>query len=170
MSDPVDDFLNRAVPAGRNEPLRDVVRRRTTRLLRRRRHIRRLAYVAALGACFLAGMATMHWLTPATAATTEPAPAPVVAEKEPGPAPAVQPLPRNAAVMELQARSQPDGRAAQLRRAATLYLNEEQNYAAALRCYGDALSAGGSDALAFSLDDDWLEMAIKHARQKEKRQ
>ena len=76
-------------------------------------------------------------------------------------------MPRNAAVMELQARSQPDGRAAQLRRAATLYLNDEQNYAAALRCYGDALNAGGSDALAFSLDDDWLEMAIKEARRKE---
>jgi len=170
MSDPIDDLLNRGLPSAGNEPLQNALRRRTTRLLRRRRRIRRLASLAALAACFLAGMATMHWFTPPPPTAPEPATAPVIAEKKPAPAPVVEPMPRNATVVEWQARTQPDTRAAQLRRAATLYLNEDQDYAAALRCYGDALSAAGPDALAFSLDDDWLEMAIKHARQKEKRQ
>src|SRR5947207_15283648 len=167
MSDPVDDFLNRGSPPGGNEQLQAALLRRTTRLLRRRRRLRQLAYGAALAACFLAGMATMHWLTPP--APAEPTPvSPVTAAKKADPAVNVEPVPRNAVALEWQARVQPTERVARLRSAASLYLNESQDYAAALRCYGDALNASGPEALAFSLDDDWLEMAIKHARQKEK--
>ena len=77
MSDPVDDFLNRGSPPAGNEHFQAALLRQTTRLLRRRQRLRQLAYLGALAACFLAGMATMHWLTPP--APAEPTPAPPVA-------------------------------------------------------------------------------------------
>jgi hypothetical protein len=62
----------------------------------------------------------------------------------------------------------PAERAAQLRKAGDLYLEQANDYAAALRCYSQAFNAAGPEALEFSPDDNWLVMAIKTARRKEK--
>src|SRR2546430_9535193 len=102
MTDPVDDFLDRGFPAGGNDPLQAALRERTTRLLRRRRRLKRLAYLGALAACFLAGMATMHWLTPPAPAIEAPAAPPVIAAKKTEPAGNVEPMPRHAVVPERQ--------------------------------------------------------------------
>jgi hypothetical protein len=172
MIDPVDEFLDRPVPLAENESLKAALRERTTQLVRRRLWRKRALLAAALAACFAAGMATTWWLLPPAEVAQEPQP--VVAEKkdEPKPQPKAEApaMPRTAAVVERQARAQPDSRVANLRQAAKLYLAEDQDYAAALRCYTQALDAGGPEALAPSPDDDWLEIALKNARHKEKRQ
>ena len=107
MTDPVDDFLDRGFSAGSNDPLQAALRERTTRLLRRRRRLKRLASVGALAACFVAGMATMRWLTPPAPAIEPPAAPPVLAARKAEPAVNVEPMPRNAVVLEWQARVQP---------------------------------------------------------------
>src|SRR5438094_1423332 len=113
MTDPVDDFLDRGFSAGGSDSLQSALRERTTRLLRRRRRLKRLAYLGALAACFLAGMATMHWLTPPAPAEPTAAP-PVIAARKAEPAVNVEPMPRNAVVLEWQARVQPTERVARL--------------------------------------------------------
>jgi hypothetical protein len=168
MSDPLDDFLDCGVSCEPADALRQTLRARTTGVLRRRRRLNKLAGVGALVACFLAGMATMYALVPRVPIAGQPASeAPAVAVHKVDPAPVEQPA-QSARAIELAADTQPDRRAARLRQAGDLYLQQEQDYAAALRCYTQALDTGDAQALAFSPDDTWLEMALKDARRKEK--
>src|ERR1700726_4080344 len=80
-----DELL--APPTALSEPtaLREQILRRTTRWLRWRRRLRRVALVSALAACWVGGMFTMRWLSPP--------PNPVVAHQE---APANEPTPQPA--------------------------------------------------------------------------
>jgi hypothetical protein len=71
-------------------------------------------------------------------------------------------------VYEWQAFDSGEDRAEQYLRAGADYLMEESDPQSALRCYGQALDAGGQTSLAVRPDDDWLLMAIKDARKKEK--
>jgi hypothetical protein len=168
MSDPLEDFLCRDFSCEASEALRQALRERTGRVLRRQQRLKKLALAGAMAACFLAGMTTMYGVLPLFAAKSEPQP-PVanVATKKIEPATAEQPLP-SAQMVELQARAQTAERVARLRRAGDLYLLEEQDYAAALRCYAQALNDADAQTLEISPGDTWLEMALKDARRKEK--
>jgi hypothetical protein len=164
-SDPLDDLLV-PPPAADAEALRERLRDRTTHLLRRRRRLRRLAWAAALAACYGAGLLTVWW-----AARPAPPGASAPTAREERPAPPAPELPATAVAVEERAADDDDLRAqaALYRRAGDLYLSAANDPAAALRCYGNALDAGGADDLAVAPSDDWLLMAIKNARQKEKR-
>jgi hypothetical protein len=161
--DPLKDLLA-PPPADGAEGLRERLLGRTTRLLRRRRRLRRLTWAAALAAGCGAALLSVWW----AARPAPPGPNPSMAREE-RPAPPV--LPETAVTVEERAADDDDwkAQAALYRRAGELYLSAENDPAAAVRCYGNALDAGGEEALPVSPADDWLLMAIKNARQKEKR-
>jgi len=170
MSNLLDDFLDRGFAGDANDALQKALRQRTTKVLRRRRRFRQFGFAGFAAACYAAGLATMWVLLPRPAAIVERPQQPlVIAENADQPAPVEAKLPEPAALYEFEAYTvPPEQRAAQLRKAGDLYLEQERDYASALRCYTQAFDAGGAKALEFSPDDNWLVMAIKNARRKEK--
>ncbi len=176
--DDVDELL-RPRPAAGNDPLRQVLLARTTAALRRRRRLRRLGLAAALAACYLAGMLTVR-LGMSPASTDRPAAAVAKADrpakKE---APPVRPAPRqreapaeaapSALALEWQALDSDDRRFELYRRAGDRYLEESNDVESALRCYRGAYAAASEKERAVSVHDNWLLMAVKQERLKEKR-
>lgn len=156
--DPCEDLLSHAEPRPPDERFRQVLLNRTLRVLRRRRLQRRLALVASLAACYLAGLVTMHYWSPAPQAADVP-PAGLVAENQPPPG-----LPasvKQANEFEMQALANPVNKAELLRDAGNLYLSREFDGPAALRCYVASLDAVTARDLTISSSDDWLLMALK---------
>ncbi|HYV36461.1 MAG TPA: hypothetical protein VE988_12190 [Gemmataceae bacterium] len=172
MPDPLDDFLDRSFSCDPPEGLQIALRQKTTRMLTRQRWLRRLALAGAAAACYVAGLATM-WLIPprTTIIQSEPPPNPpvVIVEKQ-----IEQPLvvdvnqPEKAIVYEWKAHDEPNNRAANFFKAGDLYLVQENDAEGALRCYRQALDAGGLQALELTPDDTWLVSALKNARLKER--
>jgi hypothetical protein len=161
--DPLGELL--APPAAETPGLRPRLADATAALLRRRRRLRRLARVAALVACCVACFAAGRFTPragPLPAAKAEPAP------KRPE-APPPLPAGASAVALEWSAVDAPSGRVELFRRAAARYLTVEADPLGAARCYGRALDEGGPEDLAIGADDDWLLLAIKDARQTEKR-
>jgi hypothetical protein len=165
MSNSPDDFLETGFFCEPDNKLRQAIREQTTRVLRLHRRIKRVVVLAAFAACFVAGMATMYVVGPAQPAGPESVSGPVAQIKAEAPQRVqVAEVPTTAAALEKQALTNPDERVARLRKAGGKYLEEDQDYQAALRCYSQALNSG---ALEPSPDDTWLEMALKDARRKE---
>ena len=172
MNDPVEQFLASDFTQPASPELRQAVLVTTTRVLRRRRLARRLAWATALAACFLAGMGTMLlWQT------VEPSEQQVqrspandhLSAKQPEnkAAPPTNPEPPLSLVdLEWRAFDSRDNRAALFFEVARRYLDERQDYDSALRCYSQALDAAPKEELAIRPDDNWLVMALKEARQK----
>jgi hypothetical protein len=159
MSDALDDFLDRPPVSREGENgLRTRLRERTTRVLRWRRRGKRAAMGALLVGCYVAGLATMRWFEPATPVPAQQAQAPTVAKEAEV---VIRPE-----VPEREAAEPP--RSVALRQAGDFYLEQTGDFERALRCYSLSLNAGGAEALADSRDDNWLVMAIKDARRKEK--
>jgi hypothetical protein len=96
---------------------------------------------------------------------TPPTPPVVENKKEPEKEPR-QPE-ESAVAMEWTAVESSQPRPDLYRRAGDRYLDSEADPESALRCYGQALDAGGAADRAVSSEDSWLLMAIKNARQKE---
>ncbi len=159
-TDPLEDLL--APPtAASDDSFRRNVLAQTVRVLRRRRIWRGLLRAAGLVFCYGAGLLTMYVLRPAP----QPAPQPAVVAPAPT-APAAAP---SALAQEWDAVDNPD-RADKLYRAAgDRYLAQESDPRAAVRCYGNALSARPAADLTIEPGDSWLLMAIKDARQRERR-
>jgi hypothetical protein len=160
-----DELLAPPAPPSDLAPLREQILRRTTRRLRWRRRLRRLALVAALAACWAGGMLTMRWLSPTPAA-----PPPVVQTS----APSVETLPPSSPIptaraLEWKAIDSDKERAALSIAAGDAYLKQEYDPLSAVRCYGRSLDAAPEQVQTSSTDDEWLLMAIKDARKKEKR-
>jgi hypothetical protein len=164
MNDPLDQLLG-VTPAPDDGKLRQEILQRSTAILRRRRRLKQLALAACLPACFLAGMATMHWFIPApqqqvvfleTDPKHETLPEP---KKEPAP------TPLSALAMENKALDSPDHRAELYRQAAELY-RQEGDYASWVRCKDNALSEAKSEDLEVKPGDDFLTIALKKERQK----
>ena len=137
-------------------------------MLRVRRRLKKLVLAGGMAACFVAGMATMYGLVARVPAGGESALAVVTVAVNKDRAATTDPLPQNEQVIELQARTHAEQRVARLRKAGDLYLEQEQDYAAALRCYTQALNDANPQTFDISPDDTWLEMALKDARRKEK--
>jgi hypothetical protein len=173
LPDPVEDFLLGIYPARAEVAFRQALLARTSRFVRGRRWRRRFLNAAALAACFLAGAACVHWLRQ-PAAPPETAPLAKVTDQSPAPStPAPEQTPKVPAAVAAIATEwnafDDRGRKRELyRQAGDLYVQENHDYESALRCYTQALEAGSDQDLAITPDDNWLLMALKEARQKEK--
>jgi hypothetical protein len=176
-SDPLVDWLAEPptlTPAG---ALEQTVWRRTQSVLRRRRWLRRTGYAAALAACYVAGLLTMKYL-PASPAAPPPAvahteirpepPAVTRPEEVPPPRPSGA-EPASPAAIEWQAVDSREQRPDLYRQAGDRYL-EAGDIQSAIRCYRNMLDAAPEEDQAISpTNDNWLVIALKGDRQKEKR-
>ena len=163
-----DELLAPPKPPADLAPLRERVWRRVARRVRWRRRLRRAALAAALAACWAGGMLTMRWWSP-------PAPPPVQVvnnhQTPVEPPPETVPESRPAApalAAEWKAFDSTERQAELYRAAADLY-QQEHDPLSAVRCYGRSLDAAPEQTQTVSAGDDWLLMAIKDARKKEKR-
>jgi hypothetical protein len=172
-SDPLDHLLAREdapPPAGLEQRLRAA----TLGYVRRRRRVRRALQAGVASAVVLAAAAIV-WLVGQTQTAEQPQQAIVplphqerreVLSGDPAPpAPAVTAL-----SLEWQAFDSQADRAGHYFRAGDQYLEVEGDYAGALRCYQQALASSGPGDLEFSTNDNWLVLALKHARLEEMRQ
>jgi hypothetical protein len=176
MTDPIDDLLRPSAPA-LDDPLRPALLLQTTRLLRRRRRLKRLAFVAVMAACYAAGVMTMRFWMAAGGAEKQIAEKPLQEtprtpnrvkklpkkEKQGVPSPGGQ---ESALALEWRAIDNPKNRFQLYRRAGDLYL-QDNDVPSALRCYRGALEAAPARARIFSAQDNWLFMIAKQERQKE---
>jgi hypothetical protein len=174
--DPLDDLLRPSTGAGGDETLRRRLLDQTIRALRGRRRRRVAVWVAALAACYVAGVLTVYWLGPRRVERvvverwSSPEPEPPSSTPQPAPVkPAVPDAkPASAVALEWKAFDADQHRPEMYRKAGDRYMNQDADPASALRCYGQSLN-GSSDAdLAISPNDDYLLMLVKNARQKEK--
>jgi hypothetical protein len=177
--DSIEAILRPPLPTD-NETLRQAVYTRTQRVLHRRRRLRQWAYAASLLMSFVAGASAMHivllgeWSVlpgerdrvsaprDALEALTQP--------RSPDSEALTQPRsPDSALEAEWVAFDSTERRSELYRQAGDRYMKEEKDLESALRCYRNALNNGTEQDLAISPDDNWLLMAIKNARQKEKK-
>lgn len=175
--DSVDELLGGSCPAVVRNDLREALLRQTTRVLRQRRWLKRSGYTTALAACYLAGVLTMRFFPSYQAASsagmaqngTEAVP-PVHPPEPPLPAPKTEKSTEESPLaLEWQAFESKEKRPDLLRKAGDRYLTEAGDVRAALRCYRNLLESGSEEELAISPNDNWLLMALKDAKQKEKR-
>jgi hypothetical protein len=172
MNDPVEQFLASDFTEPAPPELRQAVLAGTTRVLRRRRLARRLAWATALAACFLAGMGTMllwQTLEPSEQQAQRLPVSENVSAKQPETkaAPPTNPEPPLSLVdLEWRAFDSRENRAALFFEVARRYLDEMHDYDSAVRCYSQALDAAPKEQLAIRPNDNWLVMALKEARHK----
>jgi hypothetical protein len=176
QEDLVEAFLDSPLPTAVTAELRQTIRERTTRLLRRRRRLKRAGYVLGLVGCYLLGLGTMRlWTaTPsATTATVRLSPGGQSMPDTPAPTPARSAQRPNenrevpAFVLERMAQSSEEHRADLYRRAGDGYLANGE-FESAVFCYGRSLDAGSEKDWRVTKDDNWLLMQLKTARQEEK--
>jgi hypothetical protein len=155
------DGLLQPPPVEPDPRFRSRVLKETKGVLRRRVWGRRLLLVAACTACYAVGLGTIMFLRSASP------PQPETPSLECAP-PSDALLP---GVMALEDRALqfPDRRGDLYREAGQRYLQEHHDVQSALRCYGQALDSGTDKDLTVNPEDDWLLIALKHARQEEKR-
>ena len=169
MNDPIEQFLGADYSGPAPAGLQQEVLAQTTRLLRRRRLARRLAWASALAACFVGGMATMVLVQGAAPAEVESIEQSAHARLLEQPSPEKQP-PTALTLVDLEWRAfdSRENRAELFFQVGHRYLEERQDFDSALRCYSQALDAAPQEELAVRSDDNWLIAALKEARQKEK--
>jgi hypothetical protein len=154
-NDPLEEWLGK--PSGARDALRARMLQETTRQIRRRRRVRQAAKLTALAAAVLAAVIVYFaWPTPKDQ--------PVVRSREEEKPPAAP----TALAQEWRAVDAGSDRSEQYLKAGDRYLHEENNPAAALRCYSQALDAASQQDIDFSPQDNWLVMALKDARRKER--
>jgi hypothetical protein len=165
--DPVAAWLAVARSPNANfAALCQTVLHRTTSILRRRRWSRRASIVAGLAGCYAAGLASMYFVRAPTPAEM------IIVEKAPDPTQTPLLAPRetdvSAVSLEWRAVESSDKRVEFYRRAGDRYLAESNDTEAAMRCYRLMLNAASNTEMTISPDDNWLLMALKDARLKEK--
>jgi hypothetical protein len=154
-------------PAGPRPEFRRGVLLRTLQALRRRVWLHRLGVLAAMAACYLAGILTVH-LTATPSRTGSDNVAVKPPEVAPPPPENETPVVRAPAVaLENQACDSATKRPDLYRLAGDRYAEEEGDLRSAVRCYQQALDETPAKDRAITPDDNWLLMALKTARQKE---
>lgn len=176
--DPIDAFLSLNVSAADAANLKQDLLLKTTKALRRRRHWQQLGLAAALAACFSAGILSGNWdrmfkALPDNQPIAQPVPPPEqgIPRSIPALPPAAKVVPRAevpALVMEWQALDSGGQRTELFRQAGDRYLENDGDVESALRCYRSTMETATEEDLTISPDDNWLLMALKEARQKEK--
>lgn len=162
---PRDEFLesfSRVPPPSR---LRLSILEETTHVVRQRRRRRRSLQAALVAASLILAVGLARWLAfPAPQPEPPHNPGPLAHEKKSEPIQA----PSTALAQEWQAFDAEQDRSVQYLHAGHRYLQENYDPESALRCYRQALDAGEDASTEISVNDDWLLMALKLARQKEK--
>lgn len=168
--DPVDSMLRPPSPP-ENEPLRQAVYTQTQCVLHRRRRLRQFAYAASLLLSFAAGAGVMRMATRTEFGDDENGRAggvsPLILPSHQGADAPRSPTPDSALDAEWVAFDSTERRGELYRQAGDHY-KDENDLQSALRCYSNALDNGSEQDLDISPKDNWLLMAIKSARQKEK--
>jgi hypothetical protein len=157
--DALKELLAAPKPPGDAEGLRQRLLHQTTGVLRFRRRVRQAAWAAGLAACVAAVVFGLRWRTPA----------PVTPQPEVAQLPSPPQQDESALALEWRAFDSPNRQTELYRHAGDRYLAEGEDLQAALRCYANALDTATEDDLKLSSSDSWLLMAIKDAREKEKR-
>jgi hypothetical protein len=159
------DFLNGPPPAAVDAALQQRLFRQTVRIIRRRLRLKRAGLAAAFAACYLAGAVTVYLLHSPPPART------VIVKIKDSPAT----LPAEAAkaslsalVLENQALDSVQPQPELYRLAGDRYVAESGDLQSALRCYRQALDESSEQDLQVKPEDNWLLIALKEARQKEK--
>lgn len=166
--DPLDAMLRPPSPPD-DDTLRQAVYTQTRRVLHRRRRLRRFAYAASLLLSFAGGAGVMRM-----AARTDPVErasiTPQNTQVNQGADASRSPTPDDSALdAEWVAFDSTQRRGELYRQAGDRYMTEEIDPQSALRCYGNALDNGTEQDSVISTNDNWLLMAIKDARQREKK-
>jgi negative regulator of sigma E activity len=174
--DPIEAML-RPPAQPDSDTLRKSVYTQTMRVLRRGRLLRQFAFAASLLLSFAAGVGVMR-ITARTdsgdqvesEARRAGGVSPLIPPGHPGADAPRSPTPDDSALdAEWIAFDSTDRRSELYRKAGDRYINDEKDLQSALRCYSNSLDDGTEQDLAISPDDNWLLMAIKDARQKEKK-
>ncbi|HEY7327141.1 MAG TPA: hypothetical protein VH592_05865 [Gemmataceae bacterium] len=165
--DPLEALLRPHSPA-ENETLRLAVYAQSRRLLRRRRWIRQFAYAASLLLSFAVGAVVMRMTTP-TDSGERGGGSPLISQTDQrADAPRSPTSDDSAPAREWFAFDSENRRSELYFQAGDQYIKDQNDLQSALRCYTNALDNGTEQDLTISSDDNWLLMAIKDARQKER--
>lgn len=181
LPDPVERFLEQSPAAPPSGEARQALLLQTQKVVRGRRLRKRLGLALALLACYLAGAATMQAWVRGFRSRPEITNLQGTSEPEQGLAQQGSLTPMNptppvpiemdpdapAALVELIAARSPAHQALLYRSAGDRYWRELGDVESALRCYRLALASPESD-LSLDPEDNWILMALKQARQKEK--
>lgn len=152
-----------------NTDLRERLLTQTTRVVRRRRYLRRVRIAVACAGCYLAGLGTI-WLLGdgAAAATPTVASAPPERVKPKSPVPSAKTMQKRPRKTELAQTRKPlqkrpkKTRFESLRDLGDLYLEREGDPAGATRCYQMALRYATPQELNHNTDEGtWLFRALK---------
>jgi hypothetical protein len=172
--DVLEQLLTPSPTGTADDPVRREILRQTNRVVRRRRRVRQCGYVAALVACYLAGMGTMRlWQTAPSPDTVEgtvlqvPQPAPPESPVQLAALPLEEDTDAPAYILE---RAAPDSEKCALyyRLAGDRYLERDRDLQAALRCYTRFLETSTERDWGITAEDTWLLVSLKKARIKEK--
>ena len=159
-----------------NEALRAAVLAQTIRVVRRRRILRRVAFMGGLAACYLAGLVTT-WVAlsgsgsardTVQAAKAETSRIALPTGLSPSGQGAASNAGRSATALEWRAFDSHERRAELFRQAGDRYLQQAGDLKSAVRCYRQSLQGALASDLTIKPDDSWLLMALKQAKQKEK--
>jgi hypothetical protein len=157
-----------------NEALRAAVLAQTIRIVRRRRILRRVAFVGGLAACYLAGLVTTWAALSGSGSARDTVQAAKTSRSAlpTGPSPSEQGAASKAGIsataLEWRAFDSHERRRELFRQAGDRYLQQAGDLKSAVRCYRQSLQGALASDLTIKPDDSWLLMALKQAKQKEK--
>jgi hypothetical protein len=169
LNDSLDAMLVASIRPEADDGLRGAVLMQTIGVMRRRRRLKRCALAASLLCCYLAGITTVEIWRPGGGEVVR-----AVTE-----APTAKPRPRNVAPQKSpkstkpkidQVAAAPPSGFESWRRIGDHYLRESDDVATAVAGYSRALDLASDKDLVISPGkDNWLLMALKDARAKERR-
>jgi hypothetical protein len=173
FNDSFDDPLAAALDAGdqqlaADDHLRAAVFAKTVSVLRGRRRLKRCALAAGLLGCYLAGVTTMGVLRGGQQQEQPAAPGPTMAANSQRAAPRSRHVPANPEKQQVAAKK-PSGFES-WRRIGDHYLRESGDISLAVAGYSEAINLASAEERRISPgQDNWLMMALKEARSKEKK-
>ena len=163
LPDPLQELLQ-PLPAREPMGLRERMRDQTSRLVRRRLILRRVATAVVAAACLLVAALVGYVIRP----KLEPIPTTPPFVEAPRAPEIPQEAPVNPVDLEWQAFDSQKNRAASYFLAGNKYLEASEDVESALRCYTQALNACTPAELEITPDDNWLVVTLKNARLKER--
>jgi hypothetical protein len=172
--DPLEALLRSNLPSPASPVWKDSLLTRTTHTLRRRRRGRQFGIVAALAACYAAGLFSMRLVQakPAVEVRTEIVYLPAESKPENPPqreVPSALEQPFTALALEWQAAENPERSAELNRQAGDRYFADENDIESAVRCYKRFVATCADKELEIEPNDNWLLVTLKSARLEERR-
>ena len=169
LYDSVDAALGVLGQPTADDNLREAVLARTIGVVRRCRRMKRCALAAGLLGCYLAGITTVGlWRSEGNMSPQSPTGQPMIAEQPPQKVvPPLLPPAANPKKQQVAAKN-PSGFES-WRRIGDHYLHEKGDVSLAVAGYSEAINLASQEELALSPgQDNWILMALKDARTKER--